>query len=64
MEAKAVFEDKCSQCHDLSDAIDYPPRSKEETTEIITRMIDNGLYLEEEEIELITRYMNENLLTE
>ena len=64
VEAKALFEDKCSQCHELSDAIDYPPQSKEETTEIITRMIDNGLYLEEEEIELITRYMNVNLLTE
>lgn len=64
VEAKALFEDKCSQCHELSDAIDYPPQSKEETTEIITRMIDNGLYLEEEEIKLITRYMNENLLTE
>ncbi len=62
--AKALFEDKCSQCHDLSDAIDFPPHSKEETTEIITRMIDNGLYLEEEDIELITRYMNENILVE
>ena len=63
-EAKALFEDKCSQCHPLTDVEDYPPRSKEETTEVITRMIETGLYLEEEEIEIITRYINENYLEE
>ncbi len=63
-EAKALFEDKCSQCHPLTDVEDYPPRSEEETTEMMTRMIDNGLYLEEEEIEIITRYVNENYLDE
>lgn len=61
-EAKALFEDKCSQCHPFEDVIDYPPTSKEETVEIINRMIDIGLYLEEEEFELITRYINENIL--
>ena len=60
--AKALFEDKCSQCHPLTDVEDYPPRSEEETTEMMTRMIENGLYLEEEEIELITRYINHNYL--
>lgn len=64
VEAKELFEDKCSQCHSLGDVEDYPPRSKEETTEIISRMIEIGLYLEEEEIELITRYINENYLVE
>ena len=61
-EAKALFEDKCSQCHPFTDVEDYPPRSEEETTELITRMIEIGLYLEEEEIELIVRYINENYL--
>ena len=50
-----------SSCHDVED---YPPRSEEETTELITRMIEIGLYLEEEEIELIARYINENYLEE
>ena len=63
-EAKALFEDRCSQCHAITDVEDYPPRSEEDTTELITRMIDIGLYLEEEEIELITRYINENYLAE
>jgi len=61
-EVKALFEDKCSQCHPVTDVEDYPPRSEEETTELITRMIEIGLYLEEEEIELIARYINENYL--
>ena len=63
-EAKDLFEDKCSQCHPYTDVIDYPPTSKEETAEVINRMIDTGLYLEEEEIEWIARYINENILIE
>ena len=62
--AKALFEDKCSQCHPLGDVEDYPPLSKEDTTEMITRMIENGLYLTEKEVELITRYINDNYLEE
>ncbi len=60
--AKVLFEDKCSQCHPITDVEDYPPRSEEETTEVITRMIEHGLYLEEPEIEQIARYINENYL--
>ena len=63
-EVQALFEDRCSQCHPVTDVEDYPPRSEEETTELITRMIEIGLYLEEEEIELIARYINENYLEE
>lgn len=62
--AKALFEDKCSQCHPFQDVIEYPPTSKEETTEVINRMIDIGLYLEEKEFELIARYINENIVVE
>ena len=62
--SQELFEDKCSQCHPLTDVEDYPPRSKEETTEVISRMIDNGLFLQEEEVELITRYVNDNYLEE
>ena len=64
VEAKVLFEDKCSQCHPITDVEDYPPRSAEETTEVVARMIEQGLYLEEEEIALITRYINENYLEE
>lgn len=61
-EVQALFEDKCSQCHPFTDVEDYPPASEAETTDMVIRMIEHGLYLEEEEIELITRYINENYL--
>ena len=57
--AKELFEITCSFCHDLSDVDNVPPTSEEETTELIARMIDNGLFLEEEDIKIIARYMNE-----
>ncbi len=61
-EAEELFLDKCSQCHPITDVEDYPPRSAAETTVLITRMIEHGLYLEESEIPVITRYINENYL--
>ncbi len=57
--AKELFEITCSLCHDLSDVDNVPPTSEEETTELIARMIDNGLFLEEEDIKTIARYLNE-----
>ena len=57
--ARELFEITCSLCHDLSDVDNVPPTSEEETTELIARMIDNGLFLEEEDIKTIARYLNE-----
>ena len=57
--AKELFEITCSLCHDLSDVDNVPPTSEEETVELIVRMIDNGLFLEEEDIKTIARYLNE-----
>jgi mono/diheme cytochrome c family protein len=57
--ARELFEITCSLCHDLSDVDNVPPTSEEETTELIVRMIDNGLFLEEEDIKTIARYLNE-----
>ncbi len=57
--AKELFEITCSQCHELSDVDNVPPTSEEETTELIARMIDNGLFIEEEDIKIIARYLNE-----
>ena len=57
--AKELFEITCSLCHDLSDVDNVPPTSEEETTELIARMIDNGLFIEEEDIKIIARYLNE-----
>ncbi len=57
--ARELFEITCSLCHDLSDVDNVPPTSEEETTELIARMIDNGLFLDEEDIKIVARYINE-----
>ena len=57
--ARELFEITCSLCHDLSDVDNVPPTSEAETTELIARMIDNGLFIEEEDIKAIARYLNE-----
>ena len=58
-EAKILFEDTCSQCHELSDVDDVPPTTEEETGELIAQMIENGLFFLEEDIEIIALYLNE-----
>lgn len=56
--AKEVYEDLCSQCHELSDVDDDPPTTAAETKELIRRMIENDLEAEPEELELIEAYLN------
>ena len=63
-EAKILFEDTCSQCHALSDVDDAPPTTEAETGELISRMIENGLFILEEEIEIIARYLNETYVNQ
>jgi mono/diheme cytochrome c family protein len=56
--AKAVYEEQCSQCHELSDVDAAPPKTAAETDELIQRMIDNGMEIGVANIELIRVYMN------
>lgn len=57
--AKELFEITCSQCHPLADVDIAPPTTQAETRELIARMIENGLFLLEEDIEIIAQYLNE-----
>ncbi len=57
--AAQLFSETCSQCHELSDVDNAPPMSKEETRDLMARMIENGLVIEEADIETIARYLNE-----
>ncbi|MCZ6679470.1 MAG: hypothetical protein O7E52_19745 [Candidatus Poribacteria bacterium] len=57
--ARELFEITCSQCHPLSDVDDAPPTSEGETGELIARMIENGLFILEEDIEIVALYLNE-----
>ena len=63
-EAQLLFEDTCSQCHPLSDVDDVPPTTEAETGELISRMIENGLFILEEDIEIIARYLNETYVNQ
>jgi mono/diheme cytochrome c family protein len=58
--AQELFEITCSQCHPLSDVDDAPPTSEQETQDLIQRMIEeNGLFILEEDIAIVARYLNE-----
>jgi len=62
--AEELFSDVCSQCHELSEVDNAPPTSEEETQDLIVRMIENGLYIEKDDIEIIARYLNETYVGE
>ena len=56
-EAKALFNDECSLCHPTSDVDDAPPTTRKEVNQMLTRMVDNGLDLEREELAKIRFYL-------
>lgn len=49
-EAKELYEEECSLCHELSDVDASPPRTPEEVDDVVNRMIDNGLDLEPDDL--------------
>jgi hypothetical protein len=55
--AKSLYQEECSLCHGLSDVTDAPPGSRKEVNQVLTRMIENGLDLEKEDLSLIRGYM-------
>lgn len=57
--AQATYETVCSQCHELADIDNNPPKSAEEVAAVIKRMVDdNDLKAEKTELDLIEWYMN------
>lgn len=56
-EAKALFNEKCSECHDTSDVDDEPPTTRKEVNQMMSRMVRNGLELEKEELAKIRTYI-------
>ena len=49
-EAKELYEDECSLCHELDEVDNAPPTSPDEVDELVNRMIENGLDLDEESL--------------
>ena len=56
-EAKALFNEECSGCHDTSDVDDEPPTTRKEVNQMMSRMVRNGLDLEKEELAKIRIYI-------
>lgn len=56
--AKRVYEQVCSQCHDLSDVDAAPPRTAAEVRSLIQRMIrENEAEMTREQIRYVTAWM-------
>ncbi len=55
--AKALYQEECSLCHGLSDVTDAPPGSRKEVNQVLSRMIENGLDLDKQDLSLIRGYM-------
>ena len=57
--AKKVYEEVCSQCHDLSDVDAAPPKTAAESREMIQRMIkENDAEISKDQIKLIAAWLD------
>ena len=55
--AKVLFESRCAQCHKLAQVDKSPPRTIDEVSALVTRMVQNGLAAEENELAQIIWYL-------
>ena len=63
--AKAVYEEQCSQCHELEDVDNDPPGSAEDIDELMERMIENGMEdVSPDDIKLIKWYLLDHFVNE
>ena len=56
--AKEAFQEECSQCHELSDVDEAPPKNDKEIDQLMERMIENGLETEPQVIRAIKWYLD------
>ncbi len=57
--AKQLFEAKCSQCHSSSLVAKMPPASATAASELVAKMVDEGLDASDTEIAQIIQYLTE-----
>ena len=58
--AKMLFEETCSQCHELTELDNYPLESSADVTELLARMVENGLEADEADLEQVVMYLMRN----
>jgi mono/diheme cytochrome c family protein len=56
-DAKRIFQSKCSQCHDLKQVDDSPPKSDQQVRNLVSRMVAEGLSGTPEELAAIMWYL-------
>ena len=59
-QGKALVQTACSQCHSV-DVIALRPRSREDWTEVVSRMVGNGAELSDEDYNQVIQYLAINL---
>jgi hypothetical protein len=55
--AKSTYEQVCSQCHELKDVDDHPPKTPAEVDQLIERMVGNGLDESKENLSLVRQHL-------
>jgi mono/diheme cytochrome c family protein len=56
-ETRTLFEQTCSQCHELSEVENYPLTSAQDVRELLGRMVENGLEADEADLEQVVWYL-------
>lgn len=56
-ESKELYEEECSLCHELEEVDNKPPTDRASIDELIVRMIENGMELEEADLEKVKFYL-------
>ena len=54
---KPLLEKHCTQCHELTDISEKPPRNKKEVDSVLARMVDNGLEAPDADLKAISAYL-------
>jgi cytochrome c5 len=55
--ARALVEETCTMCHELTEVENYPLHSEQDVAELLERMVENGLDVTEEDSETIAWYL-------
>lgn len=55
-QGKALVQSACTQCHGI-DVIVRQPRSRDDWTEVVSRMVGNGAQLSDEDYNQVVQYL-------
>lgn len=61
-EARLLYEDNCSMCHELSEVEAYPLASEQDIADLLERMVENGLEVTAQDSETIAWFMAQRFL--